>query len=91
MKKILLSILILSFPVLCFADSENTVGGKTAQSHIIQSTGDSLRPRPYLNFTGGIGCGDDNGKTNCSLNTAYLDSAAQLSTGWTASTGKKRK
>ena len=51
---------------MVFADSENTIGGKTAQSHIIQNEGISLRPRSYLNFTGSlISCSDSLGKTVC--------------------------
>lgn len=63
MNLILLLILFLTTP--CFADSESTIGGKTAAAHIIQSGGTSLRPRPYLNFTGSISCSDSGGKTVC--------------------------
>lgn len=55
-------ILLLLIPSLSFADSELTIGGKTAQAHIIQVSGDSLRPRPYLDFEGCTGQ-DLNGKT----------------------------
>ena len=49
-----------------WADSEHTIGGKSAISHIIQDEGTSLRPRSYLNFTGaGITCSDTGGKTVC--------------------------
>lgn len=49
-----------------YADSEVTTSGHTGADHIIQSGGTSLRPRPYLNFTGGITCSDTGGKTVCS-------------------------
>jgi hypothetical protein len=58
--------LFLFLPSLCLADSELSVGGKTAAAHIIQEDGTSLRPRTYLNFTGGsITCSDTGGKTVC--------------------------
>lgn len=53
---------LLLIPSLCFGDSELTIGGRTAASHIIQVSGDSLRPRPYLDFEGCTGQ-DLNGKT----------------------------
>lgn len=58
----------LLFLILClfitngYCDSEATFSGKTAQAHIIQASGDSLRPRPYLDFEGCSGQ-DLNGKT----------------------------
>lgn len=62
MRKLILLFLLL--PSICFADSELSVGGKTAAAHIIQVTGDSLRPRPYLDFEGsGVSGQDLNGKT----------------------------
>ena len=57
---------LLMIPSLCFADSELTIGGKTAQAHIIQSNGTSLTPRPYLNFVG-LSCSDTGGKTVCTI------------------------
>lgn len=54
--------LLLLIPSICFGDSESTFSGKTAQAHIIQASGDSLRPRPYLDFEGCSGQ-DLNGKT----------------------------
>lgn len=67
MRKFLL--LLLLFPALCFGDSESTIGGRTGTDHIIQDEGTSLRPRPYLNFTGsGVSCADTGGKTVCTMN-----------------------
>lgn len=53
-------------PSVCFADSqsENTIGGYTASPHIIQSSGVSLSPRPYLDFEG-ITCVNTGVKTVC--------------------------
>lgn len=82
MRKLLLFLLLISFPFLSFADSETTIGGKTAQSHIIQNNGMSLRPRPYLNFTTGLTCSDVNGKTECAGLPGYNDADSQNATGW---------
>ncbi len=60
-----LATIFLFFTSLSFADSETTISGKVAQAHIVQSGGTSLRPRPYLNFNGGIACSDVGGKTVC--------------------------
>ena len=51
-------------PSLCFAqsNSENTIGGYTAQAHLISASGDTLAPTPYLDFEGCSGA-DVNGKT----------------------------
>lgn len=66
MRNFLLFLLLV--PSLCFGDSESTFSGKTAQAHIIQNSGTSLQPRPYLNFSGsGVSCTDANGKTNCAI------------------------
>jgi len=65
MKKlfsIVAAILLLASP--CFAESETTIGGATATSHLIQDEGTTVRSRPYLNFTGaGVTATDDSGKT----------------------------
>lgn len=61
-------IFLFIFPCLCFSDSESTVSGRTGADHIIQDEGTSLRPRPYLNFTGsGVTCTDTGGKTVCNM------------------------
>lgn len=61
-----LLILLLILPSLCFGDAETTIGGKTAQAHIIQCNGSSFRPRAYLNFSG-ASCSDVGGKTVVNL------------------------
>lgn len=67
LRLLIISILLLIAPAL-YADSEVTIGGKTGAAHIIQDEGTSLRPRPYLNFTGaGATCTDDGGKTVCNI------------------------
>ena len=63
MRSLRLWVLISLLAAPCFADSEITVSGKTATPHIIQATGDSVRPRPYLNFTGNVNVTDSGGKT----------------------------
>jgi len=85
MRKFLLLILLIIMPIVSFADSETTIGGKTAQAIIIQNNGVSLRPRPYLNFTTGLTCSDVNGKTECAGLPGYSDADAQNATGWTKS------
>ncbi len=59
-------LLLLLIPSICLGDSESTIGGKTAQAHIIQSGGVSVRPRPYLDFEGAT-CADTNGKSVCTI------------------------
>lgn len=69
MKRFLI-ILMLLIATPCFSDSESTIGGKTGRDMIIQDEGTSLRPRPYLNFTGsGITCSDSGGKTVCNASS----------------------
>lgn len=63
MRLLFLILLFLSTNGYC--DSESTFSGKTAQAHIIQSKGVSLRPRPYLDFEGSQSCVDSGGKTVC--------------------------
>ncbi len=77
MKRLAL-ILFLLVPSVVFADSENTIGGKTAAPSIIQDEGTSLRPRPYLNFTGSsISCSDSGGKTVCNVTGGSGGGSAQ--------------
>lgn len=65
MRFLFLIFLLLSATGYC--DSESTFGGKTAQAHIIQSSGTSIRPRPYLDFETGLSAVDSNGKTVVSI------------------------
>jgi len=71
---ILLIIVVFMSPITVLADSEVSVGGKTGQAHIILDEGIKLRPRPFLNFTGGgAACSDSGGKTVCDFTDAAGD------------------
>lgn len=73
-------IVFLFLSSICYADSQNIIGGKTAQPHIIQSNGTSVRPRPYLNLIGGASCTDSGGKTVCDINDDIIVSDGITST-----------
>ena len=79
------TILVIFALLICsyaWSDSEVTIGGKTGQAHIVQEEGTSLRPRPYLNFTGVVTCADVGGKTVCDLSVSdlvdYLCAVSQM-------------
>jgi len=52
MIKRLLILLFCLLPVFVYADNEVSVGGQTADGHIIQDEGINLRQRSKLNFVG---------------------------------------
>jgi len=84
MKKLLLGILFfLCFVPSAFSDSEITISGATSSSHLIQEEGVTLRPRPYLNFTGsGATCTDLNGITTCAITGGSSSGAGDTFKTW---------
>ena len=88
MKRLFLVFIALLITVPCYSDSEVTVGGKTASAHIIQEDGTSLRPRPYLNFTGsGATCTDSGGKTVCAITGGGASGAGDTFKTWDLPSG----
>lgn len=87
MKKLLVILIVLGLSVPCFADSEVSVGGKTAAAHIIQYEGTSLRPRPYLNLTGSLDCSDTGGKTVCNITGGGAGGAGNTFLTWDVPSG----